>query len=162
MSRSPLADLRLFVVAPSVLNWTIGELSDAGDEGFEAFVLWGGTVTGQSFQVESALVPEQVGSKEEDGLLVTIPGDALFKVNKYFFEKGLLLGVQIHSHPTDAFHSSTDDHYPMATLEGALSIVVPYFARGGVEGRDTWAYYRLGETGWVEDPNGSAVLSVSK
>ena len=60
-----------------------------------------------------------------------------------------MIGVQVHSHPTDAYHSETDDTYPIATLEGSLSIVLPFFGRDGWESKDI-AVYRLGRTGWDE------------
>lgn len=42
---------------------------------------------------------------------------------------GLELRAQIHSHPTAAYHSATDDAFPAVAIPGFLSIVVPNFAR---------------------------------
>ena len=56
-------------------------------------------------------------------------------------------GAQVHSHPREAYHSDTDSAYPVATLDGSLSIVLPYFGRGGWESREI-AAYRLGREGW--------------
>jgi hypothetical protein len=53
------------------------------------------------------------------------------------------LGGQIHSHPTSAYHSDTDDHFPLVTLVGALSIVIPDFALHAPDDKDDWALYRL-------------------
>jgi hypothetical protein len=36
--------------------------------------------------------------------------------------------AQIHTHPSRAFHSPTDDHWPIVSQAGFLSIVVPNFA----------------------------------
>ena len=57
--------------------------------------------------------------------------------------------MQVHSHPADAYHSETDDNYPIATLDGSLSIVLPFFGRDGWESSNI-AAYRLGPNGWVE------------
>lgn len=38
--------------------------------------------------------------------------------------------VQVHSHPHDAFHSATDDAWPIIHTPGFLSLVVPDFAAG--------------------------------
>ena len=54
---------------------------------------------------------------------------------------------QVHSHPTNAYHSSTDDSYPLATLVGALSVVIPNFARHAPADIDDWAWLRLSEQG---------------
>lgn len=40
--------------------------------------------------------------------------------------------VQIHTHPNEAFHSATDDAYPLLFHGGFLSLVIPDFAMGPV------------------------------
>ena len=67
----------------------------------------------------------------------------------WLYEAQQVIGVQIHSHPRDAYHSGTDDTYPIATLEGSLSIVLPFFGRDGWESNGI-AVYRLGQGGFVE------------
>lgn len=39
---------------------------------------------------------------------------------------------QIHTHPEEAFHSETDDDYPIIHKPGFLSLVVPNFGLGPV------------------------------
>lgn len=139
-----LAEVREFVVPLELVDRTLDQLREAGREGYEAFVLWGGRFLGdERFEFVSAYVPEQTTSRSEEGLLVYVDGDALFRVNRAFYERGLVLGGQVHSHPTDAYHSETDDAYPLATLVGALSGVVPDFGDGGRNRLDEWAWYRL-------------------
>lgn len=40
--------------------------------------------------------------------------------------------VQVHTHPGTAFHSPTDDEYPIINTPGFLSLVVPNFGLGPV------------------------------
>src|SRR5260370_30355771 len=40
--------------------------------------------------------------------------------------------VQVHTHPGRAFHSSTDDRFPIVHLPGFLSLVLPNFGLGPV------------------------------
>lgn len=40
--------------------------------------------------------------------------------------------VQVHTHPARAFHSSTDDAFPIVHTPGFLSLVIPNFALGPV------------------------------
>jgi len=40
--------------------------------------------------------------------------------------------AQIHTHPRDAFHSRTDDTWPIVHTPGFLSLVIPNFGMGGV------------------------------
>jgi hypothetical protein len=45
-------------------------------------------------------------------------------------EKGIR--VQVHTHPQDAFHSPSDDAFPIVHSPGFLSLVIPNFAMGSV------------------------------
>jgi len=38
--------------------------------------------------------------------------------------------AQVHTHPGEAFHSATDDHWPIISQAGFISIVIPDFASG--------------------------------
>jgi hypothetical protein len=80
---------------------------------------------------------------------VRVEGDELHRLNVWLFENHEELAAQVHSHPTEAYHSGTDDTYPIVTMRGGLSVVVPDFARAGLRG-DGVANYRLGKSGWDE------------
>jgi len=47
--------------------------------------------------------------------------------------------VQLHTHPEAAFHSPTDDHWPVVAQLGFVSIVIPRFAMGAVSLEGAWA-----------------------
>lgn len=145
MGATGLTEVTRFTVTEGVIANTIRVLLEAGSEGYEAFVLWGGTLddAGTTLDFTSAVRPWQRAEKTEDGLLVTVPSKALFQVNKLLYERGEILAAQVHSHPGRAFHSGTDDAYPLATLVGALSAVVPDFAFDGRAGFERWGWYRL-------------------
>lgn len=139
-----LLGVRTFVIPGAVLAETISFLRKAGTRGNEAFVLWSGILTGpRSFRFASVLIPEQRAMETEHGLLVTVEGEALFQVNKAVHERHEILAAQVHTHPTSAYHSTTDDTFPLVTLVGALSIVLPDFARKAPRDIDRWAWYRL-------------------
>lgn len=46
--------------------------------------------------------------------------------------------AQIHTHPGQAFHSATDDQFPVVSQPGFISIVIPNFARGAVSLGEAW------------------------
>jgi hypothetical protein len=139
-----LLEINTFVVPPDVVAGTIDFLQEVGSCGAEGFVLWSGRKeTETRFRFMSAYIPEQRALKTENGLLVLVDGKALFAVNKKLYERGEILGGQVHTHPTSAYHSDTDDHYPLVTLVGALSIVIPDFASYAPADKKTWACYRL-------------------
>jgi hypothetical protein len=139
-----LLDVHTFLVDADVLSFTVLRLAEVGREKLEAFVLWGGQRRGYGvLEFTSAMYPRQKAYDTEDGLLVVVDDDSLFEVNKTFHERHEILAAQVHSHPTRAFHSDTDDAKPIVTLLGGLSVVVPDFAKHAHESRDGWAWYRL-------------------
>jgi hypothetical protein len=54
--------------------------------------------------------------------------------------------AQLHTHPGDAFHSITDDQWPIISQPGFLSIVIPNFATGKPSLEEAWIG-RLRSTG---------------
>lgn len=133
----------------TILAAAVRTVADAGRQGHECFVVLGGKLNagGGVLTFTSALRPAQTPHRTPHGLLVTVDGRALFSVNQKLRERGEVLAAQLHAHPTQAFHSDTDDQRPLATLLGALSIVVPHFARDGLAGQSRWAWFRLGGPG---------------
>ena len=113
------------------------------------FVIWSGTREGDTFTVAEVHVPRQISYKSDDGLCVRVAGSELHRLNVWLYEAQQVIGAQIHSHPMDAYHSDTDDAYPIATLDGSLSVVLPFFGRDGFGSSDI-AAYRLCRHGWLE------------
>lgn len=142
---SRLSDVTRYVIPTSIIEPTLRELRAVGEGDHEAFVVWGGTVDagGKQLTFTSAVWPQQTASRSRDGLLVVVEGDALFALNKHLYQRGELLAGQVHTHPESAYHSATDDDFPLVTLVGGLSVVIPDFARAGLQDVDRWAFYRL-------------------
>ena len=143
-----LRAVRRFRIQASALRKTEETIRSAGQDGYESFVLWSGTCNDDTFTVAKVHIPEQTSYKLDAGLCVRIDGSELHRLNVWLYEAQQIIGVQVHSHPGDAYHSETDDTYPIATLDGSLSIVLPFFGRDGWESSDI-AAYRLGQDGWV-------------
>ena len=144
-----LRKVRKFRIQCDGVRKTLDAIQSAGQEGYELFVVWSGTSDGVVFDVAEVHVPEQTSYRLESGLCVRVDGSELHRLNVWLYEARQVVGVQVHSHPTDAYHSETDDAYPVATLEGSLSIVLPFFGRDGWES-DGIAAYRLIRGGWLE------------
>ncbi len=144
-----LSDVRKFRVQSDSIRKTVDALRSAGQEGYELFVVWSGTSTGDAFDVLEVHVPRQTSYRLESGLCVRVGGSELHRLNTWLYEAHQVVGVQVHSHPTDAYHSETDDAYPVATLKGSLSIVLPYFGKEGWEAEGIAAYRLVGGR-WLE------------
>lgn len=148
-----LQGVRRFRVQASTVRETEGAIRAAGLDGYELFALWSGMRDGDTFLVADVHVPRQVSYKLDTGLCVRVDGPELHRLNVWLYEARQVVGVQIHSHPGDAYHSETDDAYPIATLDGSLSIVLPSFGCDGF-GSPEIAAYRLERGGWrtLADP----------
>lgn len=46
--------------------------------------------------------------------------------------------AQVHTHPEEAFHSATDDQWPIVSQPGFISIVIPNFASGEPSLDNAW------------------------
>ena len=140
-----------FRVSREVVAKTERELRHAGRHGHELFVLWSGLIESGCFVVRTPHVPKQTSYKLRTGLCVRVEGEALHKLNTWLYKHEEMLGVQVHAHPTDAYHSDTDDAYPIVTAVGGVSIVAADFCRDGLIA-STSAIYRLTGGSWVEQP----------
>jgi len=155
-----LAGVSRFRIESPLIDYTLRCLREAGQRKLEAFVLWGGQFERDAsvFRFNSAMFPEQTSVDTEDGLMVTISGHALHLANEFFYNRAEIMAGQVHSHPTDAFHSSLDDLLPCITILGGLSVVVPDFGANGWEDITNWAWFRLrGYRAWEPLSEGTGV-----
>ena len=143
-----LQGVRQFRIQASAMRETEQAIRSAGQRGYESFVLWSGTRDGDMFTVAKVHIPAQTSYKLDAGLCVRVDGSELHRLNVWLYEARQVIGAQVHSHPGYAYHSETDDAYPMATLSGSISIVLPFFGRDGW-GSSGIAAYRLEQDGWL-------------
>ena len=145
---STFESIREFVVPADLCDATDRQLREAGRDGNERFVLWSGVVRDDRLLVRTSHSPRQIAYNSlAGGLCVRVEAEELHRLNVWLYENAERLAIQVHSHPIEAFHSDTDDAYPMVTTLGGLSLVVPDFARYGVRGPKT-ALHRLSTAGW--------------
>jgi hypothetical protein len=142
-----LAEVDEFAVPANLVDVTEDQLREAGRQVAERFVLWTGRRHGHRFAVETLHVPAQTAYRLESGLCVRVDGPALQELNDWLFANDQRLAVQVHAHPGRAYHSDLDSAFPIITVLGGLSIVVPDFCRRSLLGRGT-AAYRLTRRGW--------------
>ncbi|WP_316213766.1 MULTISPECIES: hypothetical protein [unclassified Bradyrhizobium] len=76
--------------------------------------------------IVEAFIPEYTARAD----VFRIPPASMTALMVHLRSQKLALAAQVHSHPKLAFHSETDDKWAIVRHEGALSIVVPHFAKG--------------------------------
>ncbi len=105
--------IREFVVPADLCGATDRQLREAGLDGNERFILWSGVVRDDRLLVRTLHCPKQTAYRLAGGLCVRVEADELHRLNVWLYENAERLAIQVHSHPTEAFHSDTDDAYPM-------------------------------------------------
>lgn len=156
--------VRSVVVPKALAREAHQHLQRVGKLGLEGFALWAGVREAEVFRVRHTIIPAQSGLRSASGVCVRIDSDELHRLNVWLYEHQATLIAQLHSHPTAAYHSETDDAYPIATTVGSLSLVIPDFASQPFS-LDRCAVYRLGATGrWVGVPRGdvSQLITLSE
>ncbi len=146
---SGFSDITQIVVPRDVCEACHVHLRRVGRAKFEGFALWAGTRGGDIFSVHDALIPAQNGIKAESGVCVRVESNELHRINVWLYEHGYSVIAQLHSHPTEAYHSDTDDTFPIVTTVGGVSIVVPDFAQRPFELEECAVYRLMPEVGWV-------------
>lgn len=122
----------------------------AGELHKEGIALWAGYREGTTFIVDHLLIPKQRGITTDSGMCAVIHGDELGRIGRQLYEIKKQLFAQLHTHPTEAYHSATDDENAVVTVVGGLSLVIPDFAVHPFD-LATCAAYRLDSTGiWTE------------
>lgn len=145
---SNLLCINKIIVPSTCIDHVYKHLRDAGDQGVECVALWAGNINGNSFEVKTNMIPAQTAYKIEQGLLYSVDGEELHRINVWLYENKMTLIAQIHSHPKEAYHSETDDRYPIMAVVGGFSIVIPDFGFREFSLKD-WAVYRLIQNkGW--------------
>lgn len=144
-----LLDITTIYLPRSCAFEALAWMYKAGRRHVEGVALWAGVRDGNNFHIKRTIIPEQSAGNIEDGLIYVVRGDELHRISLELFDTGMQLIAQVHSHPGEAYHSETDDAYPIVTVLGGVSVVVPNFATGGLNLKE-WAVYRfMPETGWT-------------
>lgn len=118
----------------SVVDSTKQLLADPGDEGYEGSVLWiGQRRTARDAAVVRAHRPEQIARSSPLGLSVEVTEAGLSDLIASLEPGETVLG-RIHTHGNDdTDHSPIDDANLIVAHPGTFSIVVPFFARHGID-----------------------------
>ena len=141
-------------VPATVLGDTFAELRHCGRGEQECQVLW--TSSWHDIEIIDRVVHPKHHARgdgfELDGAWLNVFWQELTATSSG-------IRVQIHTHPAGAFHSATDDAWPIIHTPSFLSLVIPRFANGPVG--FTSAYLaELGESGTWEEVSISERLEV--
>lgn len=112
-------------ISTDIVGDTISKLQHVGLRQAEGIVLWLGAQHDGVVRVEEAYEPEYYSDKD----YFRIPPTGMARLLSYLGDSGLHIIAQVHTHPEEAFHSRADDTWAIVRHTGALSLVLPYFAK---------------------------------
>lgn len=125
--------LRYYSLERSLLDKTTSFLRRRGEQGVEATVIWLGRVVDDAHaEIIDAYAPEQIGYATEEGVAVEVTRQGLSALIGAL-PPGVFVLARVHSHPGRAYHSPVDDENMLISHQGAISIVVPDFARQSID-----------------------------
>ncbi len=139
---------RIVSIRRTLLEATLKHLVDAGAQDKEGIVLWLAGRSAVRLDVCEAFVPMHEASSD----FFWIPKRGMDQLLEVLRARRWMVAAQVHSHPQEAFHSHADDQWAVVRHEGALSIVLPYFARN-ITSRgflDAAAMFMLADGRWEE------------
>ena len=135
-----------------LIEVTLEHLRRAGQLEKECVVFWlSARPVMPGATIIDAYLPEQHAAED----VFRIPPSGMTKLMQHLRTGKFGLAAQIHSHPGRAFHSKADDKWAVVRHEGALSLVVPHFARDTTAANfldKTVAFALSASDKWLEVP----------
>lgn len=114
-------------ISARIVEATFAQFRECGLGRAECQVLWIGPWS-DPFAVTELIHPEHLAHR--GGFAVTDTWITCLFVD--LADRAMGIRAQVHTHPAEAFHSTTDDTFPAVHTPGLLSLVIPDFACGPV------------------------------
>jgi hypothetical protein len=147
-----LSTMNQLSISSGLIARTIATLQEGGEQMCETVVFW----LGKGTVVDEVYRPQQTVSIDNFHL----PGESMRALMDYLKQDRRRILAQVHSHPGEAFHSRADDKWAVIRHEGAMSLVLPQFARATtVENfcEQTATFALSHDDRWLQVPSSDAV-----
>ena len=155
MSAAAVTTVSRYLVPETVLRETFAELCRCGGGRRECQVLW---VSPWSDAQRLTRVVHPEHRAMSDGFELDGAWLSAFWWELARTKSGVR--VQIHTHPGRAFHSPTDDEWPIVHTPGFLSLVIPHFAQGPPDFRGAYLTEIQPDGAWREVADVASRLKV--
>lgn len=140
---------RRYVIPAMVLEDSRAFFLDRAKQGCEGTGLLVGPAAAETVRVSHFFAPEQRCIKTPLGLRVELTEWAHYTLTDNLAPDERF-HARIHSHPENAYHSALDDDNEILSHEGAISIVVPRFARDPIDLLACAIYRFTRRQGWMQ------------
>lgn len=148
MPRIPVS-IRRIDVPSTVFRHTLDRLSGSGRAVSESVAYWSGVLhRGRVGAVKSAIFAADYEGFASSARHASVSLGAALRIAEEVHRRGEILFAQVHTHPSEAFHSPTDDARPISHRRGFFSLVVPRFGVGVDSISECRAYEHRGGGAW--------------
>lgn len=133
------------MVSPRIINDTFEHFRRCGNGRRECQVLWVGPWA-EPMSADRVVHPRH--RAYGDGFELDVSWLNAFWASLADEARGVR--VQVHTHPREAFHSPTDDEWPIVHVPGFLSLVIPDFGMGPVSLQGAYLTEIQPDGSWAE------------
>lgn len=142
--------------AQSLIEQATKHLQQNGQDGLEQLVLWGGYPTPQGVVISTLFMPD---TEATWGWVHILPAEQPH-IAEWLYSHGQLLFCETHTHrgegPGATQISEEDRRHPASRHNGFLTVIVPGYARHGVDFRRAGLWECQGLE-WLEMPRQEAI-----
>ncbi|MFP5232689.1 MAG: hypothetical protein ACLGQX_08660 [Acidobacteriota bacterium] len=156
MSFSIRAIIRAFVARKHRLTcpkhmWSqiLAELARRGEGCHEAGVFLLGRERGGRREVQDVVFYDDLDPEAYATGVCVLHGDAFAKLWATCRKKKMTVVADAHTHPGEAFQSSSDKANPMVARPGHIAIIIPDYARLPIRLRQLGIYEYCGQHEWI-------------
>jgi len=128
----------------------LAELERRGEQSHESGVFLLGVERDGRREVLSAIYYDELDPDAYSSGVCVLHGSAFAKLWALCRQRNLTVVADVHTHPVEAFQSSSDKANPMVAQVGHIAIIIPNLARQPVHPRHLRIYEYCGQHEWTD------------
>lgn len=116
-------------ISKSIFDTTLHQLQKVGEDYKEGIAYWSGILNRSNGIIKNVIFADDYPEFHNEPYFANVSLETSFKIGEKIHQRNEFLFAQIHTHPSDAFHSFVDNNYPISHRIGFLSVVIPNFGK---------------------------------
>ncbi len=145
----------MLTLVPSVWPATLEHFRHCGQGRVECVVYWVAR-QGESSVIDEVVHPDHVST----AWMYEVKPAWLNAFMVGLHARGRTVRAQVHTHCEEAFHSQTDDRWPLVTTPGFLSLVLPRFALADAPRDQLFLAELTGDGSWTSVSVGERIEGI--
>ena len=130
--------------------WLLNELEQRGQQRHEAGVFLLGFEYRGRMQVAAEVFYDELDARAYSTGVCVLTGESFAKLWEICRRKKLTVIADIHTHPGEAYQSSSDQTNPMVARTGHIAIIIPNYAKRPLNREEIGIYEYCGNHNWTD------------